>query len=93
MTTGVPTHVGELDADNEGLLRKGVPPYPAVDIPDQRAHIQLIRVKIAREPPLAPGAELANDRCEFYAGWRQSILGSAAVALDHSGVGELAKPG
>jgi len=76
-----------------GLLRKGFPPHPPVDIPDERARVQLDRVQLAREPPLAPRAELADDRRELQTSGRQSVLGSAVavVALDRSSVGQLAK--
>jgi hypothetical protein len=49
-------------------------------------------VELGREPPLAPRAELADDRRELQTGRRQSVLGSAvaSVALDHPNVGQLA---
>lgn len=43
VATGSAAHVGELDADDEGLLREGFPPHPPVDIPDERARVQLIQ--------------------------------------------------
>jgi hypothetical protein len=89
--SGRTAHVGELDANHEGLLREGFPPYPPVDVPDESAHVQLSWVKLAREPSLAPRAQLADDRRQLEAGRCQPVLGPALalVTLDDPRVGQL----
>jgi hypothetical protein len=83
--------VGQLDADDERLTREGVPAHPPVDVPHQRARVQLGRGNLAGEPALAPGAELADDPRELLAGGRQAVLGPAVAVepLDRAGVGQL----
>src|SRR5215471_15463112 len=61
MAAGAP-YVCELDADDEGPVRQRLPAHPPMDVPDEGTRVQLARVKIARQPSLAPRPQLPHPR-------------------------------
>ena len=94
MTSAAPD-VGELDADNERLVRESLPADSAVDVPDERTSIQLAPLEITRQPSLAPCPELADHRGELFPGRGEPILGPLLPfeALDGARLHQLAQPG
>src|SRR5262245_34041190 len=61
-------HVSELDPDDDRLLGERVPTNPAMDVPEERAWVQLAHLRLTREPPLAPRTEVAHDGRELETG-------------------------
>src|SRR5262249_6367054 len=90
----VAAHVGELDAGDDGLRGERVLPHAAAHLPEQHVGVELAPRQRARQPPLPPGPELAEDPGELLPGLGERVARALLVvrlARDDAGVDELAE--